>query len=126
VIVYAGAIVVLFLFVIMLIGVDREEALGEPLRWQRPVAVLLGAGTLAAVAIAVRASTLDTGTRSVRGPSVSAPEGNVEALASSLFTDFIWPFEITSVLLVIAVVGAIVLVRQEPGSGVTNRAEEQS
>lgn len=115
VIVYAGAIVVLFLFVIMLLGVDRQEQLVEPLRLQRAVAVLLGAASFAAVLFGVgAAATLATGARSVRGPAQSAPEGNVVALAESLFTDFLWPFEITSVLLVIAVVGAIVLVGREP------------
>jgi NADH-quinone oxidoreductase subunit J len=109
VIVYAGAIVVLFLFVIMLLGVDQDEALNEPLRFQRPIAVGLGVAALGSIALALTV-TLATGQTAARGPGQSAPEGNVEALASSLFTDFIWPFEITSALLVIAVVGAIVLV----------------
>src|SRR5881397_948607 len=54
IIVYAGAIMVLFLFVIMLLGVDREESLVERIRGQRPLAVLLGAGLIAEVVVAVR------------------------------------------------------------------------
>ena len=78
----------------------------------------------------VRGTTVATGASSVRGAALSGDEGNVERIARSLFTDFIWPFEITSVLLVIAVVGAIVLVRETRASGrpgdEAEQAEEQS
>jgi NADH-quinone oxidoreductase subunit J len=63
-----------------------------------------------------------TGARSVRGPLDPPVTGNVEALARSLFTDFIWPFEITAVLLVIAVVGGVVLARR---SGQRSQASEE-
>ncbi len=110
VIVYAGAVVVLFLFVIMLLGVDREELLEDPLPGQRGIAV--GAGVLAVFGLTILISgTVATGQLSARGPAIAGEEGNVERIAESLFTDFLWPFEITSVLLVIAVVGGIVLVR---------------
>lgn len=115
VIVYAGAVVVLFLFVIMLLGVDQHETLEEALPFQRPIAI--GAGVLALYGLSLLVySTVATGGRSARGPALSGEGGgNVERVANSLFTDFIWPFEITSVLLVIAVVGAVILVRETRG-----------
>ncbi len=117
VIVYAGAIVVLFLFVIMLLGVDRSENLGlEPLRGQRPIAVLAGAGVVAAVFLLAR-TTWVSGARSVAG-AASGEGSNIEKLASSLFTRYLLAFEVTSVLLVIAVIGAVVLARHSQSGGV--------
>jgi NADH-quinone oxidoreductase subunit J len=117
VIVYAGAVVILFLFVIMLIGVETEERFDEPLRGQRTLALVGGAALLGGLLLAARI-VQPTGGRAARGQALGGdnPGGNIERLADSLFTDFLWPFEITSVLLVIAVVGAVVLVRQERGS----------
>ena len=114
VIVYAGAIVVLFLFVIMLIGVDRaEDVRQEPLRGQRPMAVILGVVSLALILLLSRGSDWATGARSVAGQA-SGDRPNVELLAESIFTRYLFAFEITSVLLVIAVVGAVTLVRKPP------------
>ncbi len=108
VIVYAGAIVVLFLFVIMLLGVDRSENLGvEPLRGQRLAAGVAGLLALAEVLL-LAGREWATGASSVSGPA-DGPGSNVEKLARSLFTDYLLAFEMTSVLLVIAVVGAVVL-----------------
>jgi NADH-quinone oxidoreductase subunit J len=112
VIVYAGAIVVLFLFVIMLLGIDKAENLRqEPLRGQRPVAIALGLLTLLEVLLLTR-TTWVSGTPSVSGPMRSADQTNVEVLARSLFTRYLLAFEATSVLLLIAVVGAVVLARR--------------
>ncbi len=111
VIVYAGAIVVLFLFVIMLLGVDRSENLGvEPLRGQRLAAGLAGLLALAEVLLLAR-NQWATGAASVAG-AADGPGSNVEKLARSLFTRYLLAFEVTSVLLVIAVVGAVVLARR--------------
>ncbi|MFN2606853.1 MAG: NADH-quinone oxidoreductase subunit J [Acidimicrobiales bacterium] len=111
VIVYAGAIVVLFLFVIMLIGVDRSENLRvEPLRGQRVAAGVAGFLALVEVLVLAR-NRWATGATSVAGPA-SGPGSNVEKLARSLFTRYLLAFEVTSVLLVIAVVGAVVLARR--------------
>ncbi len=113
VIVYAGAIVVLFLFVIMLLGVDREEVLDDPLPVQRAVAIAIGIVVGLAGLVVLVVGDVVTGQDAARGPALAGEGGgNVERLARSLFTDFLWPFEITAVLLVIAVVGAIVLVRE--------------
>jgi NADH-quinone oxidoreductase subunit J len=111
VIVYAGAIVVLFLFVIMLLGIDQEDVLDEPLKAQRPLAILSG-GALLAGLLLVAGILEPTGAPAERGSATEGDVANVERVARSLFTDFLWPFEITSALLVIAVVGAIVLARR--------------
>jgi NADH-quinone oxidoreductase subunit J len=111
IVVYASAIIVLFLFVITLLGVDQRESLDEPLPLQRPLAAGLGALLLLEV-VALGGREWATGARSVRGELDPPRSGNVEALARSLFTDFIWAFEITAVLLVIAVVGGVVLARR--------------
>jgi NADH-quinone oxidoreductase subunit J len=114
VIVYAGAIVVLFLFVIMLLGVDEEEAVEvEQLPGQRPIAIGLGALLLLLVLLLVRVNEWATGSPQARGAAGGAGE-NVEKLGRSIFTTFLLPFEVTAVLLVIAVVGAVVLARRPP------------
>ncbi|PZS16536.1 MAG: hypothetical protein DLM54_11060 [Acidimicrobiales bacterium] len=115
VIVYAGAIVVLFLFVIMLLGVDREEMMArDPLPGQRPLAVILGLAALGLILYLASTASWATGARSVAGPA-GGPGSNIEKLARSIFTTYLIPFEATSVLLVIAVVGAVVLSRRLPG-----------
>ncbi len=115
IIVYAGAIVVLFLFVIMLLGVDREESLRDPIPYQRPAAVALGAILLGEIFV-LAGRTWATGAPSVRGSVRGRVDGqdlgNVQRVARILFTDFLWAFELTAVLLVIAVVGAVVLARR--------------
>jgi NADH-quinone oxidoreductase subunit J len=114
VIVYAGAIVVLFLFVIMLIGVDRQEDIShDPIPYQRPIAIILG--VVALVEILVLASgTWATGAHNSRGVPVHGGNfgTNVDRVARVLFTDFLWPFELTALLLVIAVVGGVALARR--------------
>ena len=111
VIVYAGAIVVLFLFVIMLLGIDKsEDVRREPLRGQRPLAFVAGLAVLGGLLLLAR-TTWVSGATSVAGP-LSGEGSNVEKLARTLFTRYLLAFEATSVLLVIAVVGAVVLARR--------------
>lgn len=113
VIVYAGAIVVLFLFVIMLLGVDKEENVeSEELRGQRPLAVILGLLALGLLLLLGRDHWVTGATQS--SAPVSGTGENVEKIGESLFTDYLLPMEATSILLVIAVVGAVVLARR-PG-----------
>jgi NADH-quinone oxidoreductase subunit J len=115
VIVYAGAIVVLFLFVIMLLGVDREEAVEvEQLKGQRPAAIGLGLVAITLIVLLARFDEWSTGAPEARGAADAAGAENVELLGRSIFTDFLLPFEVTAVLLVIAVVGAVVLARRAP------------
>jgi NADH-quinone oxidoreductase subunit J len=127
VIVYAGAIVVLFLFVLMLLGVDRAEDLSiEPLGGQRIAAVVIGLGVLALPLLAI-ASTGGEATGARPAAAVQAATGastpaatnhidhgvaDIDQLGRSLFTDYLFAFEVTSVLLVIAVVGAVVMSRK--------------
>lgn len=111
VIVYAGAIVVLFLFVIMLLGVDKKENLRkDKLRGQRPLAIF------AVVVMFAEILTLSRGNWATGAHgtvlSTTTHSSNVVQLAQSIFTTYLLPFEATSVLLIIAVVGAVVLVRQ--------------
>jgi NADH-quinone oxidoreductase subunit J len=114
IIIYAGAIMVLFLFVIMLLGVDRREALDEPLRGQRPLALGLGVLLTAQVLyIAWRGVDLAfAGTGEAAIQEVNSDPGNVLGIARVLFGRYLLPFEVTSVLLIVAVVGVMVLARR--------------
>ena len=113
VIVYAGAIVVLFLFVIMLLGVDRADDLTvEPLVGQRSAAFLSAGVILALLSASIwHASDRVTGQTSVLAPPTS-DSPNIVQLAKLLFTDYVFAFEATAILLTIAVVGAVVLAKR--------------
>lgn len=148
VIVYAGAIVVLFLFVIMLLGVDRVENLRtEPLGGQRPLAVGLGVAVLVLAllfAIAAGSGGFGGGEVATGRPAAVAPEfdsctgvpkvwegsaplvaacegpepiSNIRQVAWWVFTDYVWAFQLTGLLLTVAVVGAVILARPRRGSG---------
>ena len=112
VIVYAGAIVVLFLFVIMLLGVDRAQNLElSILPIQRWAALVFGAGSLLLlVGLIVVVKEPVTGAEAMGG--AASGDENVRLLARSLFSDHVYAFELTSLLLVIAVIGAVVLARK--------------
>jgi NADH-quinone oxidoreductase subunit J len=114
VIVYAGAIVVLFLFVIMLLGVDKADSLREdPLPGQRPLAVVGGLALLGLLLVVlIGAENPVTGAEAAVAGFGDRP--NVEQLARVLFSDYVFAFEITALLLTIAVVGAVVLARRPP------------
>jgi NADH-quinone oxidoreductase subunit J len=132
IILYAGAIMVLFLFVIMLLGVDRREALIDPLPGQRPLAVGLGALLAAEILwVAVRGVELAAAGQDQTDAltELNRDPGNVKALAAELFSRYLFPFEATSVLLVVAIVGVMVLARRigripSSVSGSTNLAAE--
>jgi NADH-quinone oxidoreductase subunit J len=111
IIVYAGAIMVLFLFVIMLLGVDREEDLRERLIAQRPVAIALGLAIVVEVAVAVHAG-IGFATKAPAGFDAANADGNTQALARVLFTRYFFPFEVTSVLLIVAAIAAMVLAQR--------------
>ena len=120
IIVYAGAVMTLFLFVIMLIGVDKSENLSETIHHQRRLALALG---LVAVGIAVA---LTAGDRFSWVPVISSPadpqatNGTVEAIAEPLFGEWVLAFEATALLLTIAAAGAIALAsHRRPDTGVS-------
>jgi NADH-quinone oxidoreductase subunit J len=106
IIVYAGAIMVLFLFVIMLLGPASEVPLAERIKGQRWVALALGIGLILEVFLAVR---LGVGLSRGALPDFAAVNqgGNVRALAEVLFNRYFFPFEVTSVLLIVAAIGAM-------------------
>ncbi|MFA5891142.1 MAG: NADH-quinone oxidoreductase subunit J [Actinomycetota bacterium] len=105
VIVYTGAIMVLFLFVIMLLGVDRREDLRETIRFHRPTAIALCVGLGGLVVFTVRAAFQIP----FAGLESANAAGNVQGVGRLLFTHYLWPFEVTSLLLIVAAVGAMVI-----------------
>jgi len=116
VIVYAGAIVVLFLFVIMLLGVDRTEDISvEPFKIQRPLALVVGVGVvglIVASVVASRNTVAERGAGILEADATGDNDSNIRQLARSLFGDYVVAFEITSILLVVAVVGTVMLTRR--------------
>jgi NADH-quinone oxidoreductase subunit J len=98
--VYAGAIIVLFLFVVMLLGAERAEDEREAMPWQRPLALVLALVLLGqAVFVAYQ--------------RIGVAEASPAALARVLFTDYLLPVEITSIIILTALIGVVVLNRKE-------------
>jgi len=109
VVVYTGAVMMLFLFVLMLIGVDSAESLKETLRGQRVAAVLTGIG----FGVLLLAGVGNVATGGFVGLTAANANGNVEGLAALIFSRYLWAFELTSALLITAAVGAMVLAHRE-------------
>ncbi len=107
VVVYTGAVMMLFLFVLMLIGVDSAESLKETLHGQRVAAVVAGVG----FGILLIAAIGNAATGSFAG--LTTAKGNVEGLAALIFSRYLWAFELTSALLITAAIGAMVLAHRE-------------
>jgi NADH-quinone oxidoreductase subunit J len=106
ILVYAGAVMVLFLFVIMLLSIGEEHLVRERKKAMQYLGVL-GAVALAAVLVSAVSRVADTGMRAVDGTF-----GTVKAVGSVLFTEFLLPFEATSLLLLVAIVGAVVVAKE--------------
>ncbi|MGZ4642736.1 MAG: NADH-quinone oxidoreductase subunit J [Blastococcus sp.] len=116
IIVYTGAIMILFLFVLMLVGRDSSDSVVETLRGQRVAATVLGIGFAGLVGAGIARAT-----QHLPAPGLSAAQqgkGNIPAIAELLFTRYLLAFEVTSALLITAAVGAMVLahIEREPGS----------
>ncbi|MEW5867965.1 MAG: NADH-quinone oxidoreductase subunit J [Chloroflexota bacterium] len=113
--VYAGAIMVLFLFVIMLLGAERLSQ-AETLPWQRPLAMILAALLLleSAYILVVRPGTLGTSGSAPQAGDIAAGFGSPALVGETLFNSYLLPFEVISVLLLVAMVGAIVLTKRQP------------
>ena len=111
--IYAGAIMVLFLFVIMLLGADKLPR-GQVLPWQRPMAIVLAAVLLAEAGLLLfQRMKLTAG---LANPEVSVNTTQaLQTLGLALFSQYLLPFEVTSVLLLVAMVGVIVLTKKEKG-----------
>jgi len=110
IIVYAGAIMVLFLFVLMLVGVDRSDSLIETLRGHRIASVVAGLAFAALLSFAIGQAVFDA---DPVGLAKANEGGNVLAIARLLYTDYVFSFEVTSALLIVAAVGAMVLAHKE-------------
>jgi NADH-quinone oxidoreductase subunit J len=109
VIVYTGAILMLFLFVLMLVGVDSSDSLVETLRGQRVVAFLLGLGFVGLLLGTLASAVNGKGA----GLDQANADGNVVGIARLLFTKYVFAFELTSALLITAALGAMVLAHKE-------------
>jgi NADH-quinone oxidoreductase subunit J len=109
VVVYTGAVMMLFLFVLMLIGVDSAESLVETLRGQRAAAVIAGLGF--GVVLIAGIGSVTTG--GFTGLMQANYGGNVQGLAKLIFSQYLWAFELTSALLITAAIGAMLLAHRE-------------
>ena len=117
--VYTGAVMMLFLFVLMLVGVDSSDSLVETIRGQRLAGGLAAAGFLAVVLVALGRTTFDV---PVGLEAVNA-EGNITGIAALIFSRYVWAFEMTAALLVVAALGAMVLAhRERTGERATQRS----
>ena len=119
VIVYAGAIVVLFLFVIMLLGVDESMDLSiEPIPIQRPLAAVMAIGLVGLVGAAVirarDALDINPGDGIATASDAGNNDANIEQLANNLYGDHVFAFQLTSVLLIVAVAGKVLMTRKWP------------
>jgi NADH-quinone oxidoreductase subunit J len=116
IIVYTGAIMILFLFVLMMVGRDSSDSVVETLRGQRIAATVLGLGFAGLVGAGIARATQDLPVTGVAG--AQGDQGNIPAIAELLFTRYLLAFEVTSALLITAAVGAMVLahIEREPGS----------
>ena len=111
--VYAGAIMVLFLFVIMLLGAD-ELPKAQVLPWQRPLAIALGVLLAAEATFLLVTRARPTGDVLQPDAAVNTMD-NLRLLGMSLFSVYLLPFEVVSILLLVAMVGAIILTKKEKG-----------
>ncbi|WP_430332073.1 NADH-quinone oxidoreductase subunit J [Rhodococcus sp. ACT016] len=116
VVVYTGAVMMLFLFVLMLVGVDSSDSLVETLRGQRIAAVVAGLGFGLLLIGALGNATIGvarTGEVGFVGLDQANAGGNVEGIAEIVFIRYVWVFELTGALLITATIGAMVLAHRE-------------
>ncbi|MFY9887469.1 MAG: NADH-quinone oxidoreductase subunit J [Streptosporangiaceae bacterium] len=109
VIVYTGAVLMLFLFVLMIVGISAADSIIETIRGQRMWAALSGIAMLVLLSLVVGHAVIGPTTKS----SPKFGDSNVSALANLIFTKYLYPFEITSALLITAAIGAMVLAHRE-------------
>jgi NADH-quinone oxidoreductase subunit J len=124
-IIYAGAIMVLFLFVIMLLGVDPADIRTERLFLQRPLAIVLAGAFLLEIGLAVRAG-VGFATKAPEGFDALQPAGNAQAVADVLFREYFFPFEVTSILLIIAAIATMVLAQRRVRSVTQAELDEEA
>lgn len=110
--VYVGAIMVLFIFVIMLLGAEKLRRSGSRLAWQQPLAIGLGLALLGVAAFGLLARGIGAAPKPFT-PELVLSFGSPLQIGRQLFTTYLFPFEVTSILLLVAMVGAIVLTQED-------------
>jgi NADH-quinone oxidoreductase subunit J len=125
IIVYTGAIMMLFLFVLMMVGRDSSDSVVEVLRGQRLWAGVLGVGLAGLIVGIVARALVEVTASSLAEPNSAANGGNVASIGRLLFTDYLFPFELTSALLITAAIGAMVLAYTGRGKG-TKRTQVET
>ena len=110
IVVYTGAVMMLFLFILMLVGVDSSDSLTETIRGLRPIAITAALGFGGLLTSLLGRASLGRGAVGVEEANAG---GNVEGIAQLLFSTFVWPFEVVSALLITAALGAMVLAHHQ-------------
>ena len=110
VVVYTGAVMMLFLFILMLVGVDSSDSLTETITGLRPIAITAAVGFGGLLVSLLGRATL--GNQPI-GLEIANQSGNVQGLAELLFSKYVWPFEVVSALLITAALGAMVLAHHQ-------------
>ena len=110
IIVYTGAVMMLFLFILMLVGVDSSDSLTETISGLRPIAITAALGFGGLLVSLLGHATLGREPVGLAGANTS---GNVQGLAALLFSKYVWPFEVVSALLITAAIGAMVLAHHQ-------------
>jgi NADH-quinone oxidoreductase subunit J len=118
VVVYTGAVMMLFLFVLMLVGVDSADSLVETLRGQRIAALVAAVGFGGLLVFGLGDATVTN-----QGLDQANQDGNVQGLADLIFSRYVFAFEVTSALLIVAAMGAMVLAHRERQEPRTTQAE---
>ena len=110
IVVYTGAVMMLFLFILMLVGVDASDSLTETIAGLRPIAITAAVGFGGLFVALISRATLG---REAVGLQAANANGNVQGLAQKLFSTYVWPFEVISALLITAALGAMVLAHHQ-------------
>jgi NADH-quinone oxidoreductase subunit J len=110
IVVYTGAVMMLFLFILMLVGVDSSDSLTETIRGLRPIAITAAIGFGGLLTSLIGRATVG---RQPVGLEIANVDGNVQGIAGLLFSTYVWPFEIISALLITAALGAMVLAHHQ-------------
>jgi NADH-quinone oxidoreductase subunit J len=121
VVVYTGAVMMLFLFILMLVGVDSSDSLTETIPGLRPLAITAAVGFGGLMVALLGRATLG---RTSVGLSAANADGNVQGIAQLLFSTYVWPFEVVSALLVTAAIGAMVLAHQPRSASKTTQRQQ--
>ena len=110
IVVYTGAVMMLFLFILMLVGVDSSDSLTETIPGLRPIAITAAIGFGGLLTSLIGRASIG---REPVGLAAANQDGNVEGIAALLFSNYVWPFEVVSALLITAALGAMVLAHHQ-------------